>query len=58
MAVIINEFEVSVVTPLAKSSPKAEERPMPDKAPPTLKPMDVTDIVRRFAERRDRLRAY
>lgn len=58
MAVIINEFEVSVITPLAQTSPQPEVRPVPDQAPPPLHPLDVSDIVRRFAERRDRLRAY
>ena len=58
MAVIINEFEVSIVTPIQVHPPKKEEPARPAKAPPPLKPVDVADIVRRFAERRDRLRAF
>ena len=57
MAVVINEFEVIAAPPPATdSASKGSEKAEPPPTPPTMH--DIAQIVRRHAERAERVRAH
>lgn len=58
MAVIINEFEVTVDPPSkASTEPGVEERPEGKEPPQGLSPMDMDDVLSQRLERLMRVRA-
>jgi hypothetical protein len=57
MAVVINEFEViAAPPPAADSASQGPEKAAPPPSPPTIH--DIAHIVRRHAERAERVRAH
>jgi hypothetical protein len=52
MAVVINDFEILIQRP-----PEQDQQPAQPPAPAPLRPLDITDIMRRQAERLARLTA-
>lgn len=56
MPVIVHEFEIVVEEPDAR--PASPSEPPPPPPPPALRPADVRLVVRRHAQRAERVRAH
>jgi hypothetical protein len=56
MPIVINDFEI-VVEPPKKPQEGAKAETAEGQPPPNLRPSDITQILRRERERKDRVRA-